>query len=107
MRMKKSKFLNTYLIFEEKTECQMDSDLAFVFADLRFELQCCFDDINWSHVEGWRDWGFGLVSLCRLLTWLDLFDPSRLILILLSLARLLFSFFLLCFDLFLQDLGCY
>ena len=75
-----------YLFFEEKTECQMDSDLAFVFADLRFELQCCFDDINWSHVEGWRDWGFGLVSLCRLLTWLDLFDPSRLILVLFPLA---------------------
>ena len=100
--------VNTYPIFEEKTERQMDCDFAWILAHLWLELQNCFDDINWSHIERWESWCLELLCLSRLLARFDFLDPPSLILVVfLTSLPFLLRLFLLSFYLFLKSLSSY
>ena len=86
----------------------MDCDLAWILANLWFELQNCFDDINWSHIEGRESWSFSLLCLSCLLARFDFLDPSSLILVVfLTSLPFLLRLFLLSLYLLLKSLSSY
>ena len=86
----------------------MDCDLAWILTHLWFELQNCFDNINWSHIEGRESRCFRLLCLSCLLARFDFLDPSSLILVIfLTSLPFLLSLILLSLYLFLKHLSSY
>ena len=86
----------------------MNCDLAWILANLWLELQNCFNDIYWSHIEGRESRCLGLLCLSSLLARFDFLDPSTLILVVfLTSLPFLLRLFLLGFYLLLKSLSSY